>query len=701
MRNIAIIAGLILILALAAACTGNEPTAEPPAIVLAPSAAPPATADLEDESTPMERTATIKPMGDVAMEQDIGTEQDVAMGRTAGLNCDGVFRNQLTFQRGASTADRMNVLVSQIQSNHRSDCNSEAWNPVVIDLDNTTGNPAEKCSGATAQARKTSGRDSENNILVYFSDTLSDRPSDGASCWLYYARLKRWHENFYAVTVGEEPSRANLPTTPTPPALTRPHIPSTQELRGGTQTPPTATPVQFPTAEDIIPEWGYENHPSLTEYILNLPWASGNLTAFEINTIELLVRYAVIHSNGIEYAINEHLLDEPDPFAIDIIQEFSSFESAPEVTAPQQIKVERRLINLPLRGQTSLLILRAQPGSTVAMDILENAVRSAEQFMGIPFPTDQVTLRFTELNVQRDSDGSFSSGTFSGGQVQILPTYDQHALVTTHYSPGNEKRLAEIIAHEVAHYYWHHHANWINEGMAETLMSYIENDRVGTPIALSEPPCSIYQSIIELEIDPPRQSDSKFSCNYSMGESLFLDLRDTLGDQEFVESVRRLYKTRTSPHIESVKSAFPNSVETGSVINEHYYGDANPQNIKPSPQLPTVQLTSASLKLEREQTLPPWDRTPLRSISASKYYGPIVLLVTATPHGQGGRPYVMLTVKHAESDWGEQRIITPPTSAWISHRIGPRRTPWLPGNYLASIEQQGKKLAEISWTVTP
>ena len=173
MRNIAIIAGLILILALAAACTGNEPTAEPPAIVLAPSAAPPATADLEDESTPMERTATIKPMGDVAMEQDIGTEQDVAMGRTAGLNCDGVFRNQLTFQRGASTADRMNVLVSQIQSNHRSDCNSEAWNPVVIDLDNTTGNPAEKCSGATAQARKTSGRDSENNILNQYQGGMS------------------------------------------------------------------------------------------------------------------------------------------------------------------------------------------------------------------------------------------------------------------------------------------------------------------------------------------------------------------------------------------------------------------------------------------------------------------------------------------------------------------------------------------------
>ena len=679
----------------------------------------------------MERTASIKPVGDAAMEQNVG------------LNCDGVLKNQLVFQRAASTAARMNIVISQIQNNH-SECDAEVWDPMVVDL--STTDPVGNCygtagtvveidasqpgrvgeqamppgllvqSGGSEHTRSKSGRDSENNIIVYFNLDVAKRPSDEASCWFYYARLKQWHENFYTVTVVEEPSRANLPTIPTPPAPTRPHIPSTQEIRGGTQTPPTSTPVQTPptpvqipptpvrtpTAEDAIPEWAYENHQSLTEYILNLPWASGKLTAFEINTIELLVRYAVIHSNGIEYAINEHLLAEPDPFAIDIIQEFSSFESAPEVADPLQIKVERRLINLPLRGQTNLLILRAQPGSTVAMELLENAVRSAERLMGIPFPTDQVTLRFTELNVPKGYDGSFSSGSFSGGQVQILPTYDQHALVTTHYSPGNEKNLAEIIAHEVAHYYWHHHTDWINEGMAETLMSYIENDRVGTPIALSEPPCSIYQSIIELETDSPKRSEfSKFSCNYSMGESLFLDLRDTLGNQEFIQSVRRLYKTRTAPHIGSVKSAFPNSGETPRVINQHYYGDANPKSIKPSPQLPTIQLTSASLRLEREQTLPPWDRTPLRSISASKYHGPIVLLVTTPRHGQGWRPYVTLTVKHAESDWSEQRIIEPPTSGSNLHRIGPRRTPWLPGNYLASIEQQGKKLAEISWTVTP
>ena len=63
----------------------------------------------------------IKPVGGVAIESEIG------------LNCDGILRNQLVFQRGASTEDRMNVVVAQIQSQNE-DCAVDVWNPTVIDL---------------------------------------------------------------------------------------------------------------------------------------------------------------------------------------------------------------------------------------------------------------------------------------------------------------------------------------------------------------------------------------------------------------------------------------------------------------------------------------------------------------------------------------------------------------------------------------
>ena len=166
----------------------------------------------------------IKPVGGVSLDTQVG------------LNCDSVLRNQLIFQRGASTASRMQVVISQIQSQQQA-CAKDVWKPVVIDMATASaagtigvGSPDEgQCyetaGGFTAGVAKledikigdqslpeglsrpatgdkyyprtTSGRDSDNNIIVYWADKTVDRPSDAASCWLYFARLRSWHENFY------------------------------------------------------------------------------------------------------------------------------------------------------------------------------------------------------------------------------------------------------------------------------------------------------------------------------------------------------------------------------------------------------------------------------------------------------------------------------------------------------------------------
>ena len=158
----------------------------------------------------------IKPVGGIAVDTE------------TGLNCDGILRNQLIFQRGASTANRMNVVIAQIQSQH-SECAKDVWAPDSVDY-STTAPLTGKCFSSTAGtigaeakadkwvvgdqtmplgllrkqttadmyvARDSSGRDSDNNIIVYWATEVAERPSDGASCWLYFARLKTWHENFY------------------------------------------------------------------------------------------------------------------------------------------------------------------------------------------------------------------------------------------------------------------------------------------------------------------------------------------------------------------------------------------------------------------------------------------------------------------------------------------------------------------------
>ena len=151
----------------------------------------------------------IKPVGGVAIETEVG------------LNCDGILRSQLIFQRGASTAERMNMVISRIQSQH-TECASDVWAPEVVDI-NVTGKVGRCFGDVAAQGtallkigdtvlpdgflvgsadprlvRLTSGRDSKNNVLVYWANAAGARPSDGASCWLYIARLDTWHENHFA-----------------------------------------------------------------------------------------------------------------------------------------------------------------------------------------------------------------------------------------------------------------------------------------------------------------------------------------------------------------------------------------------------------------------------------------------------------------------------------------------------------------------
>ena len=142
-------------------------------------------------------------------------------------------RSQLQVQRGASTADRMNQVISQIQA-QRDECPEDTWNPNVIDAPATTdadfcfdagtstpsggvlltggtrglvgdtqvpaslrhGNTMGPDTGVGGEVRALSGRDSENNIIVYWDTDRASRPTDAAKCWLYVSRLRTWDENY-------------------------------------------------------------------------------------------------------------------------------------------------------------------------------------------------------------------------------------------------------------------------------------------------------------------------------------------------------------------------------------------------------------------------------------------------------------------------------------------------------------------------
>ena len=131
--------------------------------------------------------------------------------------CDQLLRNQLVFQRGANTPVRMQEIIRQIQA-QRDECRPQTWNPVVDDtnrvgdqgcwasegqteLQNSpkVGNldvPGSLFEGLEPANRvvRLSERDVDNNVIIYWSSTPRERPSDRAACWMYVSRLNQWDE---------------------------------------------------------------------------------------------------------------------------------------------------------------------------------------------------------------------------------------------------------------------------------------------------------------------------------------------------------------------------------------------------------------------------------------------------------------------------------------------------------------------------
>ena len=98
---------------------------------------------LHDENQTLLASLTKSQIGTTELEIRAGLTKSRPEVRTglnyeADLNCDSMLRNQLTFQRGASTKDRMQVVIAQIQAQQQ-ECARGVWQPVAIDMDEDKG----------------------------------------------------------------------------------------------------------------------------------------------------------------------------------------------------------------------------------------------------------------------------------------------------------------------------------------------------------------------------------------------------------------------------------------------------------------------------------------------------------------------------------------------------------------------------------
>ena len=218
--------------------------------------------------------------------------------------------------------------------------------------------------------------------------------------------------------------------------------------------------------------------------------------------------------------------------------------SAQVLLAETGVYIEERLIQLPHTGETLLAVIRTEDRVTPRMDHFEHAVRTIEEFMGVPYPIDYLALLYYD-NEMKNANNNFT-----------------HLLLMAEYDTVEGPRWhATVIAHEVAHWYWRSGQRWISEGSADFLRIISEHERTGRSLRPIKDPCPYFDNISELEKANPKVNPQRV-CWYSLGQRFFLDLYLAVGDETFRPAFRDLYLNPTddcdgaAPNICHVAAAF-------------------------------------------------------------------------------------------------------------------------------------------------
>ena len=381
-----------------------------------------------------------------------------------------------------------------------------------------------------------------------------------------------------------------------------------------------------------------------------------------------------------------------------------------------KVVLEERTISLPLAGEVQLSIIRTRPGAERTMDLVENAVRSAEEFMGAPFPKRHVIYLFAEAQTPS------YAGTNFGTNITSYPKVDDE----NEYSAESAFRH---FAHEVSHYYWRGSDNdWIDEGPANFVSSIAVNAEYGHPISPEERPCVHASNIAELESLEPEQGEPEFSCNYSLGERIFHDLYRNMDDTAFRSGFRRLYllsqiddqdddceETKlTICHVEAAfKAAAPEgtAVTIEKVINRWYdgsepYSTSHVDATTADPNLPDgVLLTQSYISLDKDRR----EETKIDRFSASDVLGKVRLyLHFSFPEVQEERELTLVLVEYYGDSFAynvRDRTVTFRTgwtTSWHGTNIGPASgRKWAIGRYGVYVYHEGQKVAQVEYEVTP
>ena len=244
------------------------------------------------------------------------------------------------------------------------------------------------------------------------------------------------------------------------------------------------------------------------------------------------------------------------------------------VLTPGNATIESVTAGTELTPDLGISIVRtgnqSRPGTVEAV---RDAIAFAEGLMRRPLPVEHAIIVLDDSAITAGY-----AGTNYGYAFSYSPEYE------TQQGTYEWRQLQAGFVHEVAHYYWGGHADWIDEGAANTVqyMYGIENGLSRGQLKTKRKNCEAHDlemlTLWNLDLN-----NAAFLCNYYLGEQLFLELLEALGRQEFTALLQDLYRVALpvreaggTPGIAEVRQVFAGQ---RAIVDKHWSGALNaPEN---------------------------------------------------------------------------------------------------------------------------
>ena len=350
--------------------------------------------------------------------------------------------------------------------------------------------------------------------------------------------------------------------------------------------------------------WARQSHPDLYQSITRLPWAGDGLDTADqaaideilyiavrdaatakamvampfLQTNDAASRHALESVNDLLRAGNATALHSSRIYQAGITDEWAPVVAAAGAVEPDavaeyldgQITVQPESYATDYTSNLAVTIIRPAGSAAGGVNpgLIAQSVQLAENIMRMPLPTDNVIVVV---------DDRAATGGFFGTNHGFAIGLEQEA------ETKSPERLLNVLVHEVAHYWWNSNAEWIDEGVADTIAATASTQQGHTFAANPNRRQDCAADNISEIGDAPRSYRGQFYCNYYLGEKLFRAVQDAAAPDDFIAGLQRLYQlSREQPAprtqdeyragIEQVRAAFP---DHAAIIEQHYSGDLN------------------------------------------------------------------------------------------------------------------------------